>query len=92
MLSLLNRLSVRNRIWTIVVILICGMVVEVIDMHRLREVLWRAKEEKTRQLVDTGFSVPAHFHAMQQKGELSEDAAAVGRWRVQRSVKSILHC
>jgi methyl-accepting chemotaxis protein len=76
MLSFLNRLSVRNRIWTIVIMLICGIVVgKVIDMFRLREVLWREKEEKTRQLVETGFSVLTHFHQLQQTGELSEGAA-----------------
>lgn len=76
MFSFLSRLSVRNRIWTIVGMLICGIVVgEVIDMFRLREVLWREKEEKTRQLVETGFSVLTHFHQLQQAGELSQVAA-----------------
>ncbi|MBY0466177.1 MAG: diguanylate cyclase, partial [Burkholderiales bacterium] len=71
-----NRLSVRNRIRTIVVMLICGIVVgAVIDIFRLHEALWHEKEEKTRQLVETGASVLAHFHSLQQKGELSEAAA-----------------
>ncbi len=76
MFTLLNRLSVRNRIRTIVVMLICSTVVgAVIDTFRLREVLWHEKEAKTRQLVETGASVLAHFHSLQQKGELSEAAA-----------------
>lgn len=87
-LSLLNRFSVRNRIWMIVVMLICGIVVGgAIDIFRLREVLWREKELKTRQLVETGFSVLAHFHGLQQKGELSEaaaQAAAIGAIKAMR--------
>lgn len=76
MFTLLNRLSVRNRIRTIVVMLICSTVVgAVVDTFRLHETLWHEKEEKTRQLVETGASVLAHFHALQLKGELSEAAA-----------------
>jgi RNA polymerase-interacting CarD/CdnL/TRCF family regulator len=48
--------------------LICGIVMGgVIGIFRLREVPWHEKELKIRQLVETGFSVLTHFHALQQK-------------------------
>jgi diguanylate cyclase (GGDEF)-like protein/PAS domain S-box-containing protein len=72
----LNHLSVRNRIWTIVALLIGSIVVgSVIDILILREVLWHEKEQKTRHLVEAGFGVLNHFHELQTKGELSASAA-----------------
>lgn len=79
MYSFLNHLSVRNRIWTIVGFLIAGIVLgSVIDIVMLRDVLWREKELKTRQLVESGFGVLTHFHDLQQQGELSASAAQAG--------------
>lgn len=76
MFSFLNRLSVRNRIWVIVALLIGSIVVgSIINVVMLREVLWHEKEQKTRQLVDSASSVLQHFHALQQSGELTEAAA-----------------
>lgn len=76
MLSFLNRLSVRNRIWAIVVVLISGtMLGSVIDVLMLRQALWREKEQTTRQLVDAGFGLLSHLHERQRQGELSEAAA-----------------
>ena len=60
MLSFLNRLSVRNRIWAIVTLLIGSIVLgSVVDILMLREVLWQEKEQKTRQLVESGYSFPS---------------------------------
>ncbi|WP_342620486.1 diguanylate cyclase [Rhodoferax sp. GW822-FHT02A01] len=74
--SPLNRLSVRNRIWALVVLLIGGIVLGgLISALTLRDEMWREKEEKTRQLVETGLSVLSHYHQMQVRGELSEAAA-----------------
>lgn len=88
MLSFLNHLSVRNRIWTIVAMLIGSIVIgSMIDILMLREVLWREKETKTRQLVESGFSVLAHYHDLQTSGELSEvaaQAAAIGTIKAMR--------
>ncbi len=76
MFSVLNHLSVRNRIWAIVAILIGSIVMgSVINALMLREVLWHEKEQKTRQLVESGFGVLNHFHDLQKKGTLSEAAA-----------------
>ena len=74
--SFLNRLSVRNRIWTIVAVLIGSIVLgSVIDTLMLRKALWHEKEHTTRQLVESAFSVLSHFHRLQEKGELFEAAA-----------------
>lgn len=88
MFSFLNRLSVRNRIWTIVAIFIGSIVLgSVIDILILRNALWHEKELKTRQLVESGYSVLAYYHDLQAKGELSETAArtaAIGTLRAMR--------
>lgn len=76
MFSQLYRLSIRNRIRAIVAIFIGSIVLgSAMDSLMLREVLWREKEISTRQQVDSGASVLAHYHALQVKGELSEAAA-----------------
>jgi len=86
--SFLNQLSVRNRIWAIVALLIGSIVLgSVIDVLMLRQALWHERELKTRQLVESSFSVLTHFHAQQQKGELSEaaaQAAAIGTIKAMR--------
>ncbi|HSG22070.1 MAG TPA: PAS domain S-box protein, partial [Azonexus sp.] len=88
MLSFLNQLSVRNRIWTIVVLLIGSIVLgSVINILMLREALWDEREIKTRQLVESGFGVLSHLYALQMKGELSEvaaKAAAIGTIKAMR--------
>lgn len=85
---LLSRLSIRNRIWTIIAILIGSIVLGgIMDVLMLRGELWHEKELKTRQLVESSFSVLVHFHALQKKGELSEaaaQAAAIGTIRAMR--------
>ncbi len=90
--SLLNRLSVRNRIWTIVALFIGGIVLAcILDVLMLREALWREKELKTRQLVESAYSVLAHYHDLQVQGALSEAAArtaAIGTIRAMRYEKT----
>lgn len=74
--SLLNHLSVRNRIWLTVAVLIGSIVAgSAIDILLLRGALWREKEHSTQQVVQSGFSVLSHFHDLQQKGVLSQAAA-----------------
>jgi diguanylate cyclase (GGDEF)-like protein/PAS domain S-box-containing protein len=88
MLSVLNHLSVRNRIRMMVLILIGSIVaVSVIDVLLLRGALWREKENSTRQLVESSFSVLVHFHELQKKGELTQaaaQAAAIGTIKAMR--------
>ena len=72
MFSFLNQLSVRHRIWMIVVLLIGGVMLDgVIDVLSLRDALWREKQQKTRELVDTAYGVLTHFRALEERGELS---------------------
>jgi|GEM_PF-960507 len=88
MFSFLNQLSIRNRIWAIVALLIGSIVLgSVIDILMLREALWHEREHKTRQLVESGFGVLTYLHEQQQKGELSEaaaQAAAIGTIKAMR--------
>jgi len=78
-LTFLNNLSVRNRIWALVVLLIGGfMLGSIVNILMLRDVLWQEKEQKTRQLVESGYSVLTHFHERQLSGELSQDQAQAG--------------
>lgn len=88
MFSFLNHLSVRNRIWTIVAVLVSSIVLgSVIDVITLRDVLWHERELKTRQLVESGFGVLTHLHERQMRGELSEaeaQAAAIGTIKAMR--------
>ncbi len=88
MFSLLNRLSVGNRVWMIVALfigaIVCGSVVDILT---LRDTLWQEKELKTRHLVESAYGVLDHYHRLQLKGELDEaaaQAAAIGAIRVMR--------
>jgi len=84
----LNQLSVRNRIWAIVALLIASIMVgSIIDILMLRQTLWQEKELKTRQLVESGLSVLTHFHALQEAGELSEAAAQAAAIRTIKAMR-----
>lgn len=76
MFALLNRLSVRNRIWGIVLIFIVSIVLgSVLDVVMLRETLHQEKESAIRQIVDSGYGVLAHYQKLEQNGSLSRAAA-----------------
>lgn len=88
MFSILNQLSVRNRIWAIVALLIASIVVgSIIDILMLRQTLWQEKELKTRHLVESGLSVLTHFRALQEAGELSEAAAQAAAIRTIKAMR-----
>lgn len=79
MFSLLNRLSVRNRVWMIVALFIGGIIGgSVVDILMLRNTLWQEKELKTRQLVESAYSLLKHYHEQQQAGNVDEAAAQAG--------------
>ena len=88
MSGLLNRLSVRNRIWMIVAIVIGGVVLaSALDILMLRGTLQHEKESASRQVVETGYSVLSHFQDLQRQGVLDEaaaKAAAIGTLRAMR--------
>ena len=76
MIALLNRLSVRNRIWGIVLIFIGSTVLGIVlDVVMLRETLHQEKESTIRQVVDSGYGVLAHYQQLEQNGSLSREAA-----------------
>jgi PAS domain S-box-containing protein len=79
MFECLNRLSVRNRIWSIVLIFVCSIVlVSTVDIKILRETLNQEKESTIRQLVESGYSVLAHYEELERSGILSREAAQAG--------------
>ena len=81
-------MSVRNRIWMIVAIVIGGVVLGgVIDVVMLRATLRHEKEVATRQLVESGYSVLSHFHDLQQQGVLDEAAARAAAIRTLRAMR-----
>ena len=72
MFSLLNRLSIRNRIWGIVLIFIGSIVLtSAIDIGTLRETLQQEKEATIRQVVEGGYSVLTHYADLERNGSLS---------------------
>lgn len=76
MFALLNRLSVRNRIWGIVLIFIGSIVLgSTLDVLLLRDTLHHEKESTIRQAVESVHGVLAHFENLEQKGTLSREAA-----------------
>ena len=76
MFGQMNRLSVRNRIWGIVLIFIGSIVlVGAIDIFMLKKTLHQEKELAIRQIVDSSHSVLAHYESHQQQGKLSHEEA-----------------
>lgn len=69
MFSLLNRLSIRSRMWAIVALfigaIVCG---SVLDVLTLRDRLWQERELKTRHLVESAYSLLERYHRLQQLG------------------------
>lgn len=88
MFHVLNRLTVRTRIWVIVAIFLGGFALDaVIEVSMLREALWHEKLLLTRQAVESGFSVLAHYHDLQKKGELTEAAAQAAAIRTLKRMR-----
>jgi PAS domain S-box-containing protein len=76
MFALLNRLSVRNRIWGIVLTFIGSILLtSAVDVAPLKETLRQEKEATIRQLVESGYSVLAHYENLERNGKLSRAAA-----------------
>jgi len=88
MSALSKRLSIRNRIWSIVLILIGGFVLSgVVDVVMLRLTLLQEREAAIRQVVDGGHAVLGHFQSLESSGSLTRQAAqaaALGTIRAMR--------
>jgi len=68
--------SIHNRIWIIVVLFITGTILaHLIDASALRDSLLREKTAQTRHLVESGYSILAHYQGLQASGKLSEAEA-----------------
>lgn len=86
--ALLNRLSVRNRIWGIVAILIGSTVLSsAIDMVMLRDALRQEKESTIRQLVESAHSQLAFYEKLERQGTLSQAAAQAGAMNTIREMR-----
>jgi methyl-accepting chemotaxis protein len=76
MFGFLDRLSVRNKIWTMVLLFVSAIVVgSFIDVSTERTLLLSEKRLKTRHLVEAAHSVLAHYYGLQKSGALTEEAA-----------------
>ncbi|MBS1158861.1 MAG: Sensor protein ZraS [Proteobacteria bacterium] len=76
MLALLNHLSIRNRIWGIVAIFIGSIIAgSAVDIVMLKKTLQQEKESTIRQVVENGYSVVAHYEALQRSGQLDRQTA-----------------
>jgi methyl-accepting chemotaxis protein len=76
MSAMLERLSVRNKIWGMVGIsVVCLLGVSVADIVMVRDVLLAEKKLKTRHLVETAQTLVAHYRAQEQAGKLDQATA-----------------
>lgn len=76
MFRLLHDLSIRNKIWLLVTLFLGAIIVgSVMDVMEIKRTLWSEKQLKTRHLVETAYSVLAHYHDQQKSGALSEASA-----------------
>ena len=88
MFRLLNRLGVRQRIRGIVLIIIGSIVLGgALDVMMLRETLQQEKESTIRQVVESGFSVLAHYQVLEKNGSLSRAAAQASAISVIREMR-----
>ena len=73
---MLKNLSVRSRIWGMLVLFVLGMVsLSVVDMQSTRDILIGEKKLQSRHLVEAAHSLVAHFDAEHQAGRLSLSVA-----------------
>ena len=72
----LDRLSIRNKIWTMVALFVAAIsLVSLIEVLSARDVLMGEKQLKTRHLVESAYTVLDHYYDLQKKGEMTEEAA-----------------
>lgn len=70
--GMLKRMSVRSRIWGMLVLMVlCMVLLSVVDMKSTRDVLVQEKKRDTRHLVEAAHSIAAHFDAEFQSGRLT---------------------
>ena len=76
MFQFLDNLSIRNKIWLMMALFISAIIAgSVIDVLSIRSTLVAEKELKTRNLVETAYSVLSRYYDLQKAGTLTEAAA-----------------
>ncbi len=72
----IGRMSIRARIWGMVILFLLSLIgVSIVDIQTIAQVQLDEKKLKTRHLVDAAHSVIGHFHGLQQSGRMDEAAA-----------------
>ena len=72
----INSLSIKPKLALLAVISLIGMVViSMLFLNSISKSLYHERETQTQQFVDTGYSILIHFHALEEKGELSKNEA-----------------
>jgi len=88
MVAPLKRVSIRSRIWSIVLILIGSVLLSsVLDVVLLRAALQQEKEALIRQMVEGGHAVLAHFEGLERHGRLSRQAAQAAALSTVRAMR-----
>jgi methyl-accepting chemotaxis protein len=78
MLQFLDNLNIRNKIWGMILLFIGALLIgTMIDAATVRKTLQEEKQLKTRQLVETAYSVLGYYYKLQQSGALTESAARI---------------
>jgi len=76
MLAYFKTLKISTKIWILVALLFAGMIsADGYQIYRRKTELLKEKALKTRHLVETAFSLLAHFQELEKGGQLSGDEA-----------------
>jgi methyl-accepting chemotaxis protein len=76
MFRFLDGLNIRNKIRVMILLFIAALLAgSILDAMSMRDALQEEKQVKTRQLVETAYSLLSHYYDLQQAGTLTEDAA-----------------
>ncbi|MBF0159029.1 MAG: cache domain-containing protein [Magnetococcales bacterium] len=85
---LLFRLSVKARIWMAFILILVGMFLNgLFDLHKERANLMEDKQQTTRVLVESAYSLLEHFQQLEQQGKLSRAQAQQNAKDVVRSLR-----
>lgn len=75
-MKLLRSINIRQRIWLILIVALVSMLaLEAVSLSHLRTEIREGEVTKATHLVEVAHDLMAHYHAMQQRGELSEAEA-----------------
>ena len=76
MFRFLDNLNIRNKIWAMILLSIGALLVgTLIDASTLRKTLYEEKRIKTRQLVESAYTLLSHYQELARSGALTEGVA-----------------